>query len=71
MASGGEVNITFSFGTLEAKDKKFRFTFDSSSLNRDKLDLGATPRASYDNGGLSFDSPRSGRDRPRSSRQAF
>lgn len=71
MASGVEVAVAFSFGTLEAKDKKFRFVFDSSTLNREKTNLGVIPRASYDNGDLSCGSPRLDRDRPRSTRQSF
>lgn len=32
MATGAQVTIAFSFGVLEAKDRKFRFTFDCTAL---------------------------------------
>ncbi|CAN0173131.1 unnamed protein product, partial [Ectocarpus fasciculatus] len=34
MSSGGQVSVAFSFGTLEAKERKFQFTFDCAVLCR-------------------------------------
>lgn len=36
IAGGGQVQVTFGFGVLEAKDKKFRFTFDASAFEKRK-----------------------------------
>ena len=32
IASGGQVSVAFSFGVLEAKERKFHFVFDSAAL---------------------------------------
>ena len=45
MGQGAEVNVAFSFGTLEAKERKFRFVFDLSVLHEDET-AAATSRSS-------------------------